>query len=267
MKNKQNKQPKGRVGISIWKILLFLFLIGLSVLLLGVMYQTKEQEKKQQDQQEELQKEKKDKGISHLTKKYKDMVGWIEISDTDFSYLVMQTKDNPEYYLHRDVWGNYSFYGTPFLDSRCEVGSDNRIIYGHNINGRRYFGFLQNYRDAFFYEQHPNMIFTKKDEEKETYDIVSVIKTDIKSNIYCFTDSYNDEEYRDYVHEIVADSLYPCKKADTLKKEMKENTVEAFFHQYQFITLSTCRTGEGKDARLLVIGCRKKNEMKEEQSK
>lgn len=43
-----------------------------------------------------------------------------------------------------------------------------------------------------------------------------------------------------------------------MEKEMNEETVEAFFHKYQFLTLSTCRTGEGRDARLLVIGCRKK---------
>ena len=40
-----------------------------------------------------------------------------------------------EYYLHRDVHGDYSFYGTPFLDVRCKTDSDNLIIYGHNING------------------------------------------------------------------------------------------------------------------------------------
>ena len=30
-----------------------------------------------------------------------------------------------QYYLHRDVHGDYSFYGTPFLDVRCKTESDN----------------------------------------------------------------------------------------------------------------------------------------------
>jgi sortase B len=263
--NKQNKKPKGRAGIRTFKILLFLFLLGLCVLLLGAMYQTKEQDHKQKEQQEELQQEKDKKGIKKLQKKYQDMVGWIEIKDTEFAYPVMQTKENPEYYLHKDVWGNYSFYGTPFLDYRCSVDSDNRIIYGHNINGRRYFGYLQNYREASFYQSHPTIIFTKVNESKEMYHIISVIKTDIYADYYKFTDCDNDEEYRDYVQEIIANSLYPCKRTDSMKKEMKEDTVEAFFHRYQFLTLSTCRTGEGRDARLLVIACRN-NTKQEEQS-
>ena len=59
--------------------------------------------------------------------------------------------DDWQYYLHRDVHGGYSFYGTPFLDVRCRADSDNRIIYGHNINGRRYFGYLQNFREEVFF--------------------------------------------------------------------------------------------------------------------
>ncbi len=94
-------------------------------------------------------------------KKYKDMIGWLEIKDTGFSYPVMQTgikgphEGDWQYYLHRDVHGDYSFYGTPFLDVRCKTDSDNLIIYGHNINGRRYFGYLQNFREETFLRNIP----------------------------------------------------------------------------------------------------------------
>ena len=60
----------------------------------------------------------------------------------------------------RDVHGEYSFYGTPFLDVRCTTDSDNLIIYGHNINGRRYFGYLQNFREETFFRKHPKFSFT-----------------------------------------------------------------------------------------------------------
>lgn len=93
---------------------------------------------------------------------------------------------------------------------------------------------------------------------EETYPIISVMKTDTDSDCYRYTDIYNDEEYRDLVKEILNNSLYRCEGADILEKEMNEETVEAFFHKYQFLTLSTCRTGEGRDARLLVIGCKKR---------
>ena len=67
-----------------------------------------------------------------------------------------------------------------------------------------------------------------------------------------------NEEYRNLVQKILDGCLYPCEGTDILEKEMNEKTVEAFFHKYQFLTLSTCRTGEGRDARLLVIGCKKR---------
>ncbi len=90
------------------------------------------------------------------------MIGWLEIKGTGFSYPVMQTgikghhEGDWQYYLHRDVHGDYSFYGTPFLDVRCTTDSDNLIIYGHNINGRRYFGYLQNFREETFLRSIPS---------------------------------------------------------------------------------------------------------------
>ena len=43
-----------------------------------------------------------------------------------------------------------------------------------------------------------------------------------------------------------------------MKKEMDESDTETFFRKYKFVTLSTCRTMDGKDKRLMVIGCRKR---------
>ena len=43
-----------------------------------------------------------------------------------------------------------------------------------------------------------------------------------------------------------------------MKKEMDESDAETFFRKYKFVTLSTCRTMDGKDKRLMVIGCRKR---------
>lgn len=65
--------------------------------------------------------------------------------------------------------------------------------------GRRFFGYLQNYRDREFYESHKNLCFTKVDGVEENYPIVSVMKTGIDSDCYRYTDIYNDEEYRNLV--------------------------------------------------------------------
>ena len=221
------------------------------------------QEIKQDNIEKEITTEKEKGGVRNLHKKYKDMIGWLEIKGTGFSYPVMQTgikghhEGDWQYYLHRDVHGDYSFYGTPFLDGRCTWNSDNSIIYGHNINGGRMFGKLHAYVRKSYYKEHPT-ISVRAGEERRTYKILSVMQTDISSSVYSFTDVGNWEEYRDYVKTVVSASLYPTKMGKVIEAKMKEESVETFFKQYQFVTLSTCRSYVGKDARLLVIGVRER---------
>lgn len=73
-----------------------------------------------------------------------DCVGWLCIPDTVVDYPVMHTPENPQKYLRRNFYGEYSQSGTPFLDSRCGMDSDNLIIYGHNMRNDTMFGSLQN---------------------------------------------------------------------------------------------------------------------------
>lgn len=190
----------------------------------------------------------------------KDMIGWIQIPDTSISYPVMQRKDDPEYYLHRDVDGRYSFYGTPFLDERCSTDSDNLLIYGHNINGRRFFGALQNFREKPYFDSHHDLIFTTR-QAAGTYRIVSVIETDVSSLAFSFADTYNENDYRKYGIYLLEKSKFNTDEQTKLLKEF--NQEREIWHTYQFITLSTCRTFEGKEKRLLVVAYRERNESNE----
>lgn len=258
MKKKLNTGiSKGKAFFSKRKILLSLFLFLIAVVIGVKLCGEAEKERKEETRYEDIRRNKSSED-GKLKKMYEDMLGWIEVKDTTFSYPVMQNKEKPEYYLNHDEKGNNSFYGTPFLDARCNFDSDELLIYGHNINGRRFFGFLHNYLDETFYRKHKDLYFTRVNQKERKYPIVAVIRTDIYSDYFSNTDIYNDEQYFEFAEEMIAESLYPCEGAETLKKEMKENTVEAFFHKYQFLTLVTCRTMEGKDKRLLVIGYRKK---------
>lgn len=206
----------------------------------------------------ELQKEQdnQDKLSKKLLKENPDMIGWLTIPDTSISYPVMQTIQEPEYYLHRDFDGNYSFYGTPFLDSRCRLQGDNLIIYGHNINGGRFFGALQQYRERSFMEDHQVLFFTTKTAQWK-YQIVSVIETDTASRLYAFTDAYNQEDYQKYVTGLLTEAALRTQYGNELLQEVEESK-EA--HKYQFLTLSTCRTLDGKSARLLVVAARQRSD-------
>ena len=100
--------PKGRKVLK-RRILFFLFLILAVIASILALYlkRTVDQERKQDKIEEEITTEKEKDGVGNLHKKYKDMIGWLEIKGTGFSYPVMQTgieghhKDDWQYYLHR----------------------------------------------------------------------------------------------------------------------------------------------------------------------
>lgn len=186
-----------------------------------------------------------------------DWIGWIKIPDSSISYPVMQRKRDGEFYLHRDFDGNYSFYGTPFLDVRCTPDSDNCIIYGHNINGGRMFGALHAYAEESYYREHPVICFRAGKEQRE-YQIISVMQTTVASPVYSFTDTGNWEEYGEYVKTILSASLYRTEMGESVETDRKKETAEDFFRKYQFLTLTTCRSWIGRDARLLVVAARKR---------
>lgn len=221
-------------------------------------------DRKQEDrfnQLERIEEEREETPFSSIAPKElenSDWIGWLKIEDTSISYPVMQRKGDSEFYLHRDFDGNYSFYGTPFLDTRCTMRSDNCIIYGHNINGGRMFGALHAYSSEKHYKEHPE-ISLRAGDEKRKYQIVSVIQSTTSSPVYLFTDVGNWEEYKKYVKMIISESLYQTEMGEKIKDELEKATSEEFFRKYQFLTLSTCRSWAGRNARLLVVSV-KRNE-------
>ena len=80
-----------------------------------------------------------------------DMVGWISIAGTKLNYPVMQTPNNPNFYLKHNFEKAYSDLGTPYIQENCNIAeSDNLVIYGHHIKGQKMFGALENYKSKDF---------------------------------------------------------------------------------------------------------------------
>ena len=252
----QNKKLNRRQRIRRTMFLFFLLLLMAGVYVMHRYYQ---EEKCQEEQFHKLE-EWENNPIPSLAPENvnnPDWIGWLKIKGSSISYPIMQKEGDGEYYLHRDVDGNYSFYGTPFLDERCTPDSDNCIIYGHNINGRKMFGELHAYESEEYYKKHQEVYF-RVGEEKRKYRVVSVIHADTSFPVYSFADVGNWEEYREYVGMIMSKSLYHTERGAQIKKTRKEETAEQFFQKYQFLTLSTCRSWVGRNARLLVVAAREK---------
>lgn len=181
-----------------------------------------------------------------------DCIGWIKIDGTTVSYPIMQHEGDGEYYLHRDYKGEYSFYGTPFLDIRCTTDSDNCIIYGHNITSHKMFGALHAYSDQKYYEEHPD-IRVRFGDNIYTYQIVAVIPTTTSDKLYEFTEAGNWDEYKEYVELILNEALYQTEMGEEIRAESTKVSAEKLFKRYRFVTLSTCRTWVGRDARIIII--------------
>ena len=61
-----------------------------------------------------------------------DMVGWISIAGTKLNYPVMQTPNNPNFYLKHNFEKAYSDLGTPYIQENCNIAeSDNASSGGY----------------------------------------------------------------------------------------------------------------------------------------
>lgn len=113
-----------------------------------------------------------------------DVVGWITMGDDGYSFVdkpVVQGDDN-DYYLHRNIYGQESKWGTVFAEYRVPLTAKsepaNLILYGHNDGGGEYFGMVPryfNYKPGAdgsidFYRKYPTITFSTL-YEKYTYKI------------------------------------------------------------------------------------------------
>ncbi len=112
-----------------------------------------------------------------------DVVGVIRIPEMDFFSILLQNKSSPSYYLWKDMYGQYSRYGNPYVDYRCNVEgelSKNTIIYGHNTHDKLGFNKLTDYMTLAGYKAAP-VITIETLYEKTQWKIFAVMLTNSTS--------------------------------------------------------------------------------------
>ncbi len=181
----------------------------------------------------------------------KEVIAWVQIKDTNIDYPVLQHKGDTldyQYYLYKDIYENYSGYGSVFADFRSDKGIDSKniILHGHNMKDGSMFENLMGYGkyqpDMDYYMKHPTIEFdTPKGEA--TYKIISVFKTstlDAHGEFFNYlTGSFvSDAEFMNYVYLVrersLIDTGVTCNEDD------------------QLLTLSTC-SYEYSDFRTVVV--------------
>ena len=182
-----------------------------------------------------------------------DSIGWIKIDGTHIDYPVMQTQNDPEYYLRRDFNGEYSLSGTPFIDAASDIfiPTCNWTIYGHHMKVGTMFYDLLEYADREFYEEHRTIEFDTiyKETGQHEYEIIAAFYAEIKDvdeggfKYYQYAGITTEESFNEYVAGVKAVSVY-------------DTGIDAEYGD-QLITLSTCSYHvEDKRGRFAVVAKR-----------
>lgn len=142
-----------------------------------------------------------------------DVAGWLKIDGTDINYPVMQTPDRPDYYLHRDFYGNESSHGCLYAQEECDVNrlSDNVTVYGHHMKDGSMFAGLLDYRKQDFLMEHPTVQFDSLTRHR-SYEIFAVFITTASEgqgfSYQQFVNAQTEEEFDNFVSRCKSLSLY-----------------------------------------------------------
>lgn len=171
-----------------------------------------------------------------------DLIGWISIPGTGIDYPVMQTKDNPDFYLKHAFDKSYSNYGVPYAAENCDADiSDNMVIYGHHMNNGSMFSDLCKYEDEDFYREHKTIYFDTLGGYGE-YTVIAAFKTIAYSEkgfpYYHFVYAENQAVFDKYVAKCKELSLY-------------DTGVTAEYGD-KLLTLSTCEYSQD-NGRMVVV--------------
>lgn len=177
-----------------------------------------------------------------------DMVGWINIPDTEINYPVMQTIADDDFYIDHDFYGAKDSNGTIFVDSRCDIVNQpsNTILYGHNMRSGMMFGSLKKYQKKDYFDEHQYVYFDTIYEHR-IYQVVAVCLSKVSFQdetgfrYYNYIEGNNHTEFQEFYDNI--SSLNVHEGAVNLAPSDK------------ILTLSTCNNYT-EDGRLFIVAKR-----------
>lgn len=181
-----------------------------------------------------------------LHQAYPDLFGWLIIENLNMDYPVMYTPNRPQFYLYRDVNGNHSNFGVPFLDEACFYDCGNYIIHGHRMRNGSIFGSLYKYEDAAYCSEYPYIRFNTLYDEG-LYQILAVVHTRI---IPSYQDGFRYYEHPELLVEEDFNAYIDWAKSNSLF----DTGVDAVYGD-DLITLSTC-SYHTENGRLAIVAKR-----------
>ena len=254
-KSKHTKSKSKRIIIR--TMLVIVFVISIAVLLLHLHNLNKEKQDNQNILENikidtaEVTEERTEKMIQleELQKENEEIIGWLEIAETNINLPVCQAQDN-SYYLTHNYKKEKATSGALFLDKdfNLDKPSTNYLIYGHRNKNGTMFEDLMKYKDEQFFKSHPTIKFTTTKEDTE-YQIIAVFFSRVyykdEQNVfryYQFVNAESETEYNEYISN--------CKKASIY------DTGATAEYGEQLLTLSTCEYSQ-EDGRFAIVAKKK----------
>lgn len=133
------------------------------------------EEEKPEEPKVEIDHPKLGEKIAEMQAKNSDVVGWLQVPDTEINAAVVQYSNN-DFYLRKNELKEYSWTGCYFMDYECQTGDTaddlwrNTIIYGHNVNfddgkDKERFSQLFHFADIDWAAEHPYIYFSTPKED------------------------------------------------------------------------------------------------------
>lgn len=174
-----------------------------------------------------------------LRKTNPEVVAWIYVPGTNIDYPIMQSLKSDDFYLHRDINGDYKYAGSIYMEycNRDDFTDRVTVLYGHNMANGSMFAHLHKFANADFFKKHKKFyIYT--DSRKLTYQIASGYVYDSRHIMNSFNFAENDvfEEYLNFIQN---------------PRSATRNTRSKLDHKLttddRVVTLSTClNSGDGR---------------------
>ena len=175
-----------------------------------------------------------------LTAENADTVGWLHFDVPEqIDYPIVQGDTNQKY-LKSDFYGNYSIYGSIFLNTNNtpDFTDMNSVLYGHRMIDGSMFGSLKKYGDPSFLNANPYFWVYTPDHRKRKYEICSFGTATDGTDVYSF--NFDTPKERNEQFEMIMDGA-------VTKRDVELDAFDTT------MVLSTCAS-RGYYDRVIILG-------------
>lgn len=131
-----------------------------------------------------------------------DVVGWLQIPDTEVNYPVYQSEDN-EKYLHTTASGEYTVGGQLFVDHLCTkpgMVDPSTLIYGHHLIDGTMFMTIAEMDQQERFDQVDTVWYVTEENAYECEPLFTYCTDSDDQKVRSFTFT-SDEEFHEYLKE------------------------------------------------------------------